>query len=456
MEAKWNVSHLSYYGLEFDIPYKIANATLRDIDLDIANDKLVVTLEGDRSGNHGRITLQISKNLIWSDFLNNHQYRVYIDGIEATGDYAPEYLTEASCFEEISIAFPATSQRIEIMSRFAQPTPRNLASGGFIATDNACYKQGDIITVFGQAPPTIQPLLLITPRGTDYFPPIKFSSKEDGSFIARFVIEGENATVGVYALQGNFPRVWNGSYAEKPDVRFTLLTRNYEDFTVGKSVLVEQLAYDRYSPISWANTTEFYFINTQVLNDSNEPKTFAYLTMVLDKDGITQNIQSGNLEVLPRQRTDAGAGYYYWMPEKAGDYVIKVFIWTGLENPEPILDPPNVINVTVKDKIAILSQGERDGGLYVKRINLAAQTVTVSNAVCAPTPVEDERTLHAGAKVEISSYAVAYFLGFSDNGKAIFKYESTGRGPCMLVCHHEDPLEAYRAHIQILTSKDNS
>lgn len=431
-ESEWKVFQVSYYGLDFEIPYMVENATLKNIDLDIANDRVTAMLQSDPEGNQGRITLQISKNLIWSDFLNNHQYEVFIDGVQATGNYAPQYLAEASCFEKVSIRFPANAQKIEITSLYAPPTLRHLASGGFIATDKACYRQGDVITVFGQASPSIEPFLITTPHGTQYSPITNFTSNEDGSFTARFVIQGANATIGLYGLMGDFPRVWNGSYVEKPDVRFMLLTRDYENLTIGKSVLARQQGDEEYSPVSWANTTDFYLINTEIVNDSDEPKAFEYITMVLDNDGITQQISNGQVEALPKQNTSAGVGYFYWMPEKAGDYTIKTFVWTDLENPKPVLESPNTINVTVKDKISKLSVGERDAGLQVMRIDLAAQAVTVSYVVCAPASAENEKVLHIGESADISSYAVAYFLGF-DDGKAIFKYESTGRGLCSLV-----------------------
>ena len=122
-----------------------------------------------------------------------------------------------------------------------------------------------------------------------------------------------------------------------------------------------------------------------------------------------------------------GLSFYLWVPEATGKYNIRAFALSSEYSPLDVITPAQSISVEVKEKIVKLGEGERDGGLVVKDINFVFGTVTVNHAICSKTGGEEERTMHIGDSVTIAEYARAYFEGFED-GKAIFRFESTGGG----------------------------
>lgn len=135
-ESEWKVFHTQYYGIDFEIPYSIQNGTLDNISLDIKNEKVSAMVKGQMGTPGGELFIQISKNLIWSDFLNAVSYNITIDGKEKSGSF--KVIKTATCYDQLAISIPEGSHRIEITSPYANQSPRLLNSDGFIATDKAC------------------------------------------------------------------------------------------------------------------------------------------------------------------------------------------------------------------------------------------------------------------------------------------------------------------------------
>lgn len=64
----------------------------------------------------------------------------------------------------------------------------------------------------------------------------------------------------------------------------------------------------------------------------NEDKDFAVIIEVRDSSGITETLdwQTGKIDARGMQ-----SGGISWIPQKADDYQIRAFVWSGIDNPEP-------------------------------------------------------------------------------------------------------------------------
>jgi hypothetical protein len=79
-------------------------------------------------------------------------------------------------------------------------------------------------------------------------------------------------------------------------------------------------------------------------NVTDMEKPFVYVILVKDEMDITQQLSwsqwklANGEEMRPQQS---------WVPEKAGEYTIEIFIWSSLGNPAP-LSPSLTMKVTVE------------------------------------------------------------------------------------------------------------
>lgn len=222
---------------------------------------------------------------------------------------------------------------------------------------------------------------------------------------------------------------------------------DYTGIGVGDSSLVRMLPNGTLKNIDIALTTGFYFATTEISNNGEEPKSITLITMILDGSNVAQEILFGDFTIEPNQSLSAGEGFFLWIPQSAGDYTVKNFVWSSLDNdPEPVLQNPNILSINVNPKIISLGEGERDNGLLVKRIDVERRSLIVSHEICAPTGGEREQVLHEGEFSPISTYARAYLVGLDSENRAIFEFEGTGRGLCAVICHHTTSAEVYLEH----------
>jgi hypothetical protein len=414
----------TYFDHKFEIPYHINNAILKNIELDIASDKLVIFIASNATTNNGgEIRLVLPRNLFWSDMLKEYDFTVLIDGKGSSEGFEPVYVQNKPCERIVSVKFPPNSETIEIMRPATHPGLRNIGTDGFIATDKPCYKQGEMVTVFGIASLPID-MAVITSEGTD-FPQdeIDFIRNENGSFTARFTVQGERAFSGEYAALAEYRL---DTLPMSADARFLVVERDYNDLTVGETSLID----NKGRKVSTSNKTDSYIITTEINNDSNEPKMFRYIAMLTDENDVAQSIFDGSFKVPAKQKTKAGEGYYGWSPEDTGKYKIKAFVWSSQYLPLEALAPAQSINIEVTEKIVKLGEGKRDSGLLVKDINLLDGTVAVSYLGCTNSGEQVlEETLHIGESVVFLSYDWVYLEGF-ENDKAIFRFEAVGGTGC--------------------------
>lgn len=413
------------YGHAFEIPYRIVNGSLEEIRFDIVSERFEIFL-ANGSGATGVIEVTIPRNLFWSDLLNEFNFTITAEGTRPSEEADHTYLEKTPCESTVSIQFPPSTEKILITRPSYWPTSlRNIGSDGFIATDKACYRQGEPVTVFGFSSFPIDDLIMQSEYlGEEYPPDINFTQYDNGSFISTFVIEGSSAYTGIYAAAASYKKDVNATFPlGVSDARFVLVERNYEGLTAGHTSLVDYKG----EKVANAEVTNFYTIATEFDNASNEPKSIRYFVMITDENDVAQRIYAGTPIVPPKLNWMVGQGYLGWLPQTTGMYNIRASVWSSEYLPLEFISSVQPASIEVKEKILRLGEGERDRDLVVRDIDFLNGTVTVSYTICSKTGGQEERTIHAGERVLIADYARAILEGF-ENGKAIFRFEAAGGG----------------------------
>jgi hypothetical protein len=411
----WRIYQAHYFGYLFDISYQITNGTVDQIEPDIADNKVSISIESNPFQN-GTFLIKIPRNFMYNDFMNEFDPKVLIDGKEMTPK--SQVVANSLCDNTVSINFSAGAKKIEIIYPYTN-NPRSFGNGGFVATDKACYKQGEKITFFGKGFPsgfTVEGL-----EGNGYR--VGANDAGNGSFVGSLVFPS-GSSPGIYGIRGPGQMIgtefWSGG-----DARF-LLVNGDGNFTIGKT----WISNDNGTEVMNAERAGIYPIKTQVFNNSTEPRTILY-RVIIDNKGNTEGSYSDSFPLLANQKYDAEED---WMPKKLGEHTIKVLI-SSYQNNEPLIYTKS-IDTFVTSKIVRLGICEKTACGYrlllpplsVKDMNFYNNTVEVGSYPCTGQS-EFEQVLHVGQGASLSGLVNATFLGFQ-GGKSIFNYVPTGSGPC--------------------------
>ncbi|MGI0015903.1 MAG: hypothetical protein ACREBU_20990 [Nitrososphaera sp.] len=175
------------------------------------------------------------------------------------------------------------------------------------------------------------------------------------------------------------------------------------------------------------NVTDYYFIQTNFINDDQETKSFSqvyFVAMVLDQDGIGHYVDLNTYGEKVWSGNESSLFSIPWfLPQLPGEYTIKTFLISGLDTPQ-VLTRVATLNVTVNEKIDKLGEGESNSRILVQSINITDNSVHVIETFCVGSSYHDEveAILHVGERVSIAAVDV-YFLGI-EGSKAIFRLEA--------------------------------
>ena len=89
-------------------------------------------------------------------------------------------------------------------------------------------------------------------------------------------------------------------------------------------------------------------ITTDITNGQDVMQPFAYLTQVKNDDQVVISLSWLTGSLSPRQSFSPAQS---WTPSEPGNYIIEVFVWESVNNPEA-LSPPLSLQVTVSDNVA--------------------------------------------------------------------------------------------------------
>lgn len=86
-------------------------------------------------------------------------------------------------------------------------------------------------------------------------------------------------------------------------------------------------------------------ITADVSNSQNTQQSFAYLTQIKNENHVVISLSWLSGSLSPRQSLSPAQS---WTPTESGLYIIEIFVWESIDNPEA-LSPPLSMTVKVID-----------------------------------------------------------------------------------------------------------
>jgi len=203
------------------------------------------------------------------------------------------------------------------------------------------YNLGDVVTVTGKVTPRILSPVEIRIYGFNntIWKTIAVDAdkiRTDGTFsIDVGELSGRNAQPGKYRVEA--------SYAEKlATASLTFDVKVSGKVTPGRFMLVDQSS----KPLEEIFVGQQVLIQADVRNNLQVKQPFAYLVLINDADGFTVSL-SWITGTLPASETLSAA--QSWIPDNAGRYTVKVFVWESVSNPNPLTTKVPETSVTVTE-----------------------------------------------------------------------------------------------------------
>lgn len=75
-------------------------------------------------------------------------------------------------------------------------------------------------------------------------------------------------------------------------------------------------------------------VKSEVTNNTPDTLTLAYIVQIKDSDGVTVQISwMDGIKIAPKEKVQAAQS---WIPEQAGEYLVEIFVWESIANPDPM------------------------------------------------------------------------------------------------------------------------
>ena len=205
-ETEWKIYQVSHEDQVFKIPYKITNGNVKTVEPDPDFPSAIVFLETDPDIG-GTIQLTIPRNMLDSKVdTRDRNFIVLVDGVEP----GYEEVSKSPCFRTLSIAIPAGTQEIEIISHLDPRSPfkgQTVVSPVHVSTEDTNYDVGETITITGCTSLGLDDnevvLEVLNPEGKVYRT-LPVIPNIDGTFSTSLVVEGEQALNGTYTARATY------------------------------------------------------------------------------------------------------------------------------------------------------------------------------------------------------------------------------------------------------------
>ena len=75
-------------------------------------------------------------------------------------------------------------------------------------------------------------------------------------------------------------------------------------------------------------------VKSEVTNNTPDTLTLAYIVQIKNSDGVTVQISwMDGIKIAPKEKVQAAQS---WIPEEAGEYLVEIFVWESIANPDPM------------------------------------------------------------------------------------------------------------------------
>ena len=109
-------------------------------------------------------------------------------------------------------------------------------------------------------------------------------------------------------------------YAIEPLDRLQVTSPRLADFrgnTVSQNVIVNQLVV----------------VTADITNNQDLPQDFVYIVQIKDSQNVIRYLNFIKAEVSPTKTFSPGVS---WTPNTAGKFIVEIYVWEGLEEPNPL------------------------------------------------------------------------------------------------------------------------
>jgi hypothetical protein len=245
--------------------------------------------------------------------------------LDEGGSYTFEFKLEGGQATALGVhSVEATYQSLKATASFEVKEKASLK----INADKSKFDLGEIVVLTGTVTPRLLEPVEIKIYNPDnviwkFFAVSPDKIRTDGTFRAEIgELSGKLSIQGTYKVEA--------SYADdtaSASLQFSVAASG--KVTPGRFMLVDQ---------SGKQMTEI-FVGQQVLvqadvrNNLQEKQPFSYLVLINDADGFTVSL-SWITGTLPPSETLSAA--QSWIPDNAGRFTVKVFVWKSVAEPEPL------------------------------------------------------------------------------------------------------------------------
>jgi len=193
-------------GQVYDIPYKITNGKVTEMEAITYYQEIIVSIETHPS-NDGQFEIIVPRVLI-NPIINGQDddFIILVNGEE----WEYEEVSTSSCFRTISFELPAGSEEIDIIhsiagnltpDQFLRPPPSI-----HVATDKNNYELGETITVSGSTCYVLDKgvnIEILNPEG-EVYKTVSASPNINDQFSTSLIVEGVNAFNGTYTARATY------------------------------------------------------------------------------------------------------------------------------------------------------------------------------------------------------------------------------------------------------------
>lgn len=75
-------------------------------------------------------------------------------------------------------------------------------------------------------------------------------------------------------------------------------------------------------------------VKSEVTNNTPDMLKLAYIVQIKDSDGVTVQISwMDGIKIASKEKVQAAQS---WIPEEAGEYLVEIFVWESIANPDPM------------------------------------------------------------------------------------------------------------------------
>ena len=200
--------------------------------------------------------------------------------------------------------------------------------------DQRAYGIGDFVEVAGDVRPALVERAILfqvrNPNGVIYNIGQIFAN-EDGTFKHEFKLGGPLAVPGKWSITTTYL----GQQTTREFDVGTLQTK-----FIHLTVEFPETVDDNGDPVGQGSVGGPLGIQAKLTNNENRDAKLTYIVKVTDADDVTITVSWIKGVVLKPGASVKPA--IFWIPETIGNYMIRIFVWDGLDNPIPLSAPAKI------------------------------------------------------------------------------------------------------------------